>query len=99
MSTPPPIVTHVPERRSFETSDGAHLTYALTGDRAVFAHTYVPPDLRGQGHAASLTRAALAHARAAGWQVVPACSYVQVFLQRNPDLAAPPLPDGRTFIA
>ena len=99
MSTPSPSVTHVPERRSFETPDGAHLNYVLTGDRAALVHTFVPPELRGQGHAAALTRAALTHARTAGWQVVPACSYVQVYLQRNPDLAAEPLPDGRPFVA
>ncbi len=98
MSTPSLTVTHVPERRSFETPDGAHLTYDLTGDRAAFVHTFVPPELRGKGHAAALTRAALAHARTAGWQVVPACSYVQVFLQRNPELAALPLADGRPFV-
>lgn len=99
MSTPPFTVRHDPKRRSFETPDGAHLTYSLHGDRASFDHTFVPPSLRGQGHAAALTRFALAHARNEGWQVEPSCSYVRVFLERHPDLAAGSLRDGRPVIA
>lgn len=99
MSTPTLTVRHDPERRSFETPDGAHLTYSLHGDLASFDHTFVPPHLRGQGHAAALTRFALAHARAASWQVKPSCSYVQVFLERHPDLAQGSLSDGRPVIA
>lgn len=56
--------------------------------RQVFTHTFVPPELRGKGLAEKLVRRALEDARAAGRRVVPACSYVEVFLQRHPDYQA-----------
>lgn len=98
MSTPAISVTHDAARRTFFTPDGAHLDYDLRDGRAAFVHTFVPPELRGQGHAAALTRAALAQARHAGWQVVPVCSYVQVFLRRNPEFASARLADGRPAV-
>ncbi|MBA4138022.1 MAG: GNAT family N-acetyltransferase [Opitutus sp.] len=57
--------------------------YELEGDRQVFTHTYVPPELRGKGLAEALVRRALDDARAANRKVVPACSYVAVFIERN----------------
>lgn len=98
MSTPAITVTHDADRRTFVTPDGAHLDYELSDGRASFVHTFVPPELRGQGHAGVLTRAALAHAQQAGWQVVPVCSYVQVFLRRNPEFASARLADGRPAV-
>ena len=50
-------------------------------------HTGVPPALEGRGLAAQLVAAALAHARAAGWRVVPQCSYVAVYMRRHPETA------------
>jgi uncharacterized protein len=43
----------------------------------------VPPTLRGKGIAEKLVRQALEYARAQNLRVVPACSYVDVFIQRN----------------
>lgn len=57
--------------------------YEMDGERQVFTHTYVPPELRGKGLAEALVRRALDDARAAKRQVVPACSYVAVFIERN----------------
>jgi predicted GNAT family acetyltransferase len=57
--------------------------YEMVDGKMVFTHTFVPPELRGRGIAEQLVRAALADARQAGRKVVPACSYVAVFLQRN----------------
>ncbi|MCM2275341.1 MAG: N-acetyltransferase, partial [Candidatus Didemnitutus sp.] len=56
--------------------------------RQIFTHTLVPPQLRGRGLAEALVRRALDDARAAGRKVVPACSYVDVFIQRHPDYQA-----------
>jgi predicted GNAT family acetyltransferase len=61
--------------------------YRIVDDRMVFTHTLVPPELRGRGIAELLVRAALADARAAGRKVVPACSYVDVFLRRHGEYA------------
>lgn len=59
--------------------------YKLDGRRAVFTHTGVPPRLEGRGIAAALVGRALDWARAEHLQVVPACSYVRVYLQRHPE--------------
>jgi uncharacterized protein len=61
----------------------AHADYQLDGERIVFTHTYVPPEVRGRGIAEQLVRPALAHARARNLRVVPACSYVAAFIERH----------------
>ena len=53
----------------------------------VFTHTFVPPELRGRNVAATLTRFALEDARTLRKKVVPRCSYVAVFLERNKEYA------------
>ena len=57
--------------------------YHLEGDRMVFTHTFVPTDLRGRGIAEKLVRAALKEAQDKNFRVVPACSYVDVFIRRH----------------
>ena len=57
--------------------------YVCEGDRMIFTHTYTPPNQRGRGIAEKLVRAALDHARAEKKKVVPACSYVAVFVERH----------------
>ncbi len=87
--TPPPV-RHNPAASRYEIEIDGRLAvaeYELTGDRQVFTHTLVPPELRGRGLAEALVRTALDDARAAGRRVVPACSYVAVFIQRNPAYA------------
>lgn len=70
--------------------DGHHAVadYELDGERQVFTHTYVPPELRGKGLAEKLVRRALEDARSEGRKVVPACSYVAVFIERNKEFQA-----------
>ena len=65
----------------------AHADYTLDGERIVFTHTFVPPELRGRGLAEYLVRAALAHARLHKFQVVPACSYVAAFIERHKEFS------------
>lgn len=57
--------------------------YEMVDGQQVFTHTLVPEELRGRGLAERLVRTALNDARAAGRKVVPACSYVDVFIKRN----------------
>lgn len=81
---------HDPAARRFSTRvDGheAELTYSLRGERMVIDHTGVPEAIGGRGVAAALVRAALDHARAQGWRVVPACSYSAAYIQRHPEYA------------
>ena len=84
-------VRHNPAASRFEIDTDGHLSVIdyERGDRAItFTHTFVPPELRGRGLAEQLVRAALAHARAEQWRVVPACSYVARFIERHPEYRA-----------
>lgn len=87
----PPKVRHNEAAARYEVEVAGALAvaeYELTPDgRQVFTHTLVPPELRGRGLAEILVRRALADARAAGRKVVPACSYVAKFIERNREFA------------
>lgn len=81
-------ILHNAAARRYEVTVDGHLSvceYEFADGRMVFTHTVVPPELRGRGIAEKLVRAALADARAAGRKVVPACSYVAKFIERNKD--------------
>ena len=81
-------VEHDTEGQRFvlPTEDGtAHLSYSMRDAATmVAASTYTPPEARGKGLAGIVTRAALDHARAQGWKVVPSCWYVDGWITRNP---------------
>ena len=74
-------------RRFTTTVDGSlcELDYTLHGNVMALTHTGVPAAVGGRGVAAELVRTALDTARAAGWKVVPACSYAAVWMQRHPE--------------
>jgi predicted GNAT family acetyltransferase len=79
-------VTHNEAEQRYETTVDGLLSvceYEVGDDKIVFTHTLVPPELRGRGIAEQLVRAALADARVARRKVVPACSYVDVFIRRH----------------
>lgn len=61
--------------------------YVMEQGAQVFTHTLVPPELRGRGLAELLVRAALVDAQQAKRRVVPACSYVAKFIERNTEFA------------
>jgi predicted GNAT family acetyltransferase len=77
---------HEPEQQRFTlaTTPASVLDYRLEAGRVVFTHTGVPAACQGQGLAARLVEAGLQWAQAQGLKVVPACSYVQSYLQRHP---------------
>lgn len=54
----------------------------------VATHTLVPPPIGGRGVAAKLVEAMVADARAQGFRIVPACSYVEAMFRRNKGWAA-----------
>ena len=58
--------------------------YVLHGRTLTCTHTGVPRALEGRGIAAQLVQALLDWARSEGLKVVPACSYVRVYMQRHP---------------
>ena len=67
----------------------AHLDYEVDADTGVMevTHTFVPPEMRGQGAAKQLCDAAYERARAEHLLVLPSCSYVSDnYAARNPDV-------------
>jgi hypothetical protein len=81
-----PEVRHDVAGRRFEILVDGHrseLTYARHDDRIIFAHTFVPPALRGRGLAERLVRVGLDWARTEGRRVEPACSYVARFMESH----------------
>lgn len=88
MNAPALSISHQPGIPRFETTVDGHLCvadYELAGGVMRMTHTYVPPALEGRGIAAALVSAALTHARAAGWRVLPLCSYVRTYMERRPE--------------
>ena len=84
--TNPLAVRHNEAEHRFEAEVEGQLSvadYQLQDDRMIFTHTYTPPALRGRGIAEKLVRSALEYARDQRKRVVPACSYVDLFIQRH----------------
>ena len=59
--------------------------YQLEGERIVFTHTLVPPELEGRGIGSTLVRSALDAARDRGLKVVPQCPFVAAYIERHPE--------------
>lgn len=82
------IIDHDQAAHQFVTDvDGnrAHLDYTLKGSVMTITHTKVPPAIGGRGIAGELMAAALSAASAAGWTVIPACSYAEAYIAKHPD--------------
>ncbi|HTT10050.1 MAG TPA: GNAT family N-acetyltransferase [Burkholderiaceae bacterium] len=80
-----PAVHNETAQRFEVTIDGAlsRADYRLQDGVMHMVHTEVPVRQEGRGIAAMLVRAALEYARAQGYRVRPACSYVRNFMARN----------------
>ena len=81
-------ITHNAEACRFEAHIDGHsceCCYQRSGNVLTFTHTCVPAALEGRGIAAALVAAALAWAREQRLRVVPACSYVALYMQRHPE--------------
>ncbi|MCF7535043.1 GNAT family N-acetyltransferase [Pseudomonas petrae] len=67
----------------------AYLTYMDLGKETLDIYrTFVPNELRGRGIAAALTEVALDYADRIGYTVIPSCSYVERYMERNQRQAA-----------
>ena len=80
-------IQHNKEKRRFFTfveGREAYLTYENDGENIlIFGHTYVPFSLRGQNIAAKIVGYALDYARDNNFKVIPSCSYVRAFIEKN----------------
>jgi hypothetical protein len=81
-------IRHNPDEQRFEAAiDGqlAVLLYQRSGNRIAFTHTQVPTEFRGQGIGGALAKAALDYASENQLQVLPFCSFVADYIERNPE--------------
>lgn len=60
----------------------AEITWTLLGDIMAIEHTYVSPELRGQGAAKKLLDKAADYAREHDYKMEPICSYVVTAFER-----------------
>jgi hypothetical protein len=79
------------DKQFFITIDGAraYLAYMDLGEKTLDIYrTFVPKALRGKGLAAKLAEHALQFASEKGYEVIPSCSYVEHYMQRQKKLRA-----------
>ncbi|MCQ4320016.1 GNAT family N-acetyltransferase [Stutzerimonas stutzeri] len=80
-------IHHDRTSHQFETTvDGhrAYLAYVDLGKQTLDIYrTFVPDALRGRGVAAVLTQHALDYAAREGYTVIPSCSYVEWYIERQ----------------
>jgi predicted GNAT family acetyltransferase len=60
-----------------------YVEYKMRNNEMDLNHTYTNPALRGKGLAAHVVRAALEFAKENNLKVIPTCSYVQSFIEKN----------------
>lgn len=75
------------EKRYVITVDGDQAGFAdyreVDADTRDFNHTVIDPAFRGQGLSGKLVKAALDDTRAAGKKIIPTCSAVEHFVEKN----------------
>ena len=75
------------EREIFYTEvDGieAYVNYLIQDNTLNLVHTYTPPQLRGRGLASEVVKFAFEYAKQNNLKVIPTCSFIPVFVERNP---------------
>jgi hypothetical protein len=80
-------ILHNPDELRFESNINgslAVLLYQRDGQRIALTHTQVPPQARNQGIGSALAKAALDYAAAEQLQVLPLCSFIADYINRNP---------------
>ncbi len=80
-------VTHNKNASKFSTiNEGKEsvLEYIMVSSTTMnMIHTYVPTEQRGRQIAASLVKAGLEYAEENNLKVIPSCSYVRTYINRN----------------
>ena len=82
-------IEHIPAHHRFVArlpEGDAVLAYRIAGPALLdIRSTYVPAPARGRGTGGALVQAALTHARAQGWRVIPTCWYVSTWVGEHPE--------------
>lgn len=82
-------ITHNPTTQRFETTiDGytGFLSYEIMDDTTLnYNHTIVPKELGGRGLGTALVKHALDYANEHNKKVVPSCSFVASYINRQPE--------------
>jgi len=87
MSEDLPAVRHDSEAGRFELdleAGTAFVDYELEDGVMDLRSTWVPPPHRNRGIGERVVLAALEHARAHGYRVIPTCPFVSGVIERNP---------------
>jgi hypothetical protein len=82
-----PLIYNEPDQR-FEFVVDGHLSlieFKKKGDTVYLVHTEVPEVLEGKGVAAAMVEKTLEYLEEHQLKLIPACSYVQVYLKRHPE--------------
>lgn len=85
------VVHQTDKARFVLTVDGEEAGFAEyvdTDDYRDFNHTVVHPQFRGQGLSAPLIKAALDESKEHQKPIMPSCSAVAVFIEKNPEYQA-----------
>jgi predicted GNAT family acetyltransferase len=61
----------------------AEMTYVRSGRKVIIDHTYVPPEMGGQGVGKLLLKELVDMVRAEGKKIVPACPYAKEQMEKN----------------
>lgn len=81
-------VVHNKEKQKFTITlqnKEAYLSYQKPQENIMdFQHTVVPKEFSGQGIAGKLVKAGLEEAQKTNSKVIPTCSYVKGFFDKNP---------------
>lgn len=82
------MIIHNPTNQRFETTiDGvtAYLSYKSIDETTLdYNHTIVPAELGGKGLGSLLAKTALDYAKENGKKIIPSCSFVAKYLEKNP---------------
>lgn len=61
----------------------AYLSYNVFNNIIELSYAYTPPEIRGKGIAKFVVEYAFDYAKANNLKVIPTCSYVQAFVEKN----------------
>lgn len=81
-------ITHNEQANRFETTlegNTGYISYQKRDDKLVYDHTIVPKALGERGIGSALVKHALDYAREQHQQVVPQCSFVAAYIDKNPE--------------